>query len=82
MLKENHKTRHLREFCIYVLERDVFSRLFFKTEQQRKIVYDSYIQNIDALIEYTLENNLDQEKYFKSIKSILLKSKNVRERTR
>ena len=77
-----YQIEHTRRYCIRLLERKVFSQLVFLDKAQRDIVYDSYVQNINVMVAYVVENQLDFEKYFQDIKTILLNSKNVRERTR
>ena len=82
MLSNTPKTQHLRRYCVNVLNREVFAKVRFLTKEQRDIVYDSYVQNIDAMIEYVAVHNLNFEQYFKEIRGILLKSHYVREYTR
>ena len=82
MVPETHRTRHVKEYCVRVLNRDVFAHVRFLDKTERDIVYDSYIQNIDSLIEYAAVNGLNLDLYFREIKNILLKSANVREYTR
>ena len=77
-----HQKEHTRRYCIRLLERKVFSQLVFLDKAQRDIVYDSYVQNIGVMVAYVMENKLDFDKYFQDIKTILLNSKNVRERRR
>lgn len=82
MVPQTHRTKHVREYCVRVLNREVFAQIRFLTKTERDIVYDSYIQNIDSLIEYAAANGLNLDNYLKEIKTILLKSGNVREYTR
>lgn len=79
MFIESNRVKHTRQYCVRLLNREVFAHLRFLTKEQRDIVYDSYVQNIDTLIEYAVENNLNVDNYIKEIKAILLKAKNVRE---
>ncbi len=79
--KEQRKDQ-VAQYCIRILERHVFAQLSFLTKEDRDIVYDSYVQNIGQMIQYAVQHNIDVEQYFREIKNILLKSKNVRERTR
>jgi hypothetical protein len=79
MFIESNRVKHVRQYCVRLLNREVFAHLRFLTKEQRDIVYDSYVQNIDTLIEYAVENNLNVDNYIKEIKTILLKAKNVRE---
>ena len=78
MLRETRKTKRMRKFCVRTLELDVFGRLQFRSNHEREMFYDSYIRNLDSMIEYALVNKLDVGKYFRDIKTILLKSNNVR----
>ena len=82
MFVANHRVKHVRQYCVRILNRDVFAHLRFLTKEQRDIVYDSYVENIDSLIGYAVENNLNVDNYLKEIKTILLGTKNVRERQR
>ena len=77
-----YQKEHTRRYCIRLLKRKVFSQLVFLDKAQRDIVYDSYVQNIGVMVAYVMENKLDFDKYFQDIKTILLNSKNVRERRR
>ncbi len=82
MFVANHRVKNTRQYCVRILNRDVFAHLRFLTKEQRDIVYDSYVENIDSLIGYAVENNLNVDNYLKEIKTILLGTKNVRERQR
>ena len=79
MYKVNRRTKHLRRYCVSILNRDVFATVHFIDKEQRDILYDSYIQNLDNLIEYVAVNKLDFTEYFKSIREVLLNSEHVRE---
>lgn len=79
MTSKVHRIQHVRQYCVHVLNREVFSQIWFSSRQERDIVYDSYVQNLDALIEYATGNGINVDQYIKEIKTILLKSKNVRE---
>lgn len=79
MFVPNHRIKRTRQYCVSVLDRHVFAHLRFISKEQRDIVYDSYIDNIDSLVGYAVENNLNIDEYLKEIKTILLKAKNVRE---
>ena len=82
MLTESCRTKRMRKFCVRTLDLDVFGRLEFQSDAERDIFYDSYVQNIDALIEYAITNKLNVGKYFRNIKTILLESQNVQRRSR
>ena len=79
MFVPNHRVKRTRQYCVRVLKRDVFAHLRFVSKEQRNIIYDSYVENIDSLVGYAVENNLDIDKYLKEIRTILLRAKNVRE---
>lgn len=82
MSSKAHRKNCTRRYCVRVLDRDVFSELCFPNEHERDIVYDSYVQNIDILIEYAAKSNVSIIAYFREIKDILLQSKNIHERTK
>ena len=79
MFIPTHRVKHVRQYCVNILNKDVFAHVRFLSKEQRDIVYDSYIQNIDYMIEYAVVNNINVDEYIKEIKTILLKSKHVRE---
>ena len=82
MSHKKHKITTFRQYCEHVLREEVFGQVRFQNKRMRRIVYDSYIDNLDAMIGYVVSNNLDMRQYLTQIKTILLNSKNVRKRTR
>ena len=82
MLIESRRTKRMRKYCARTLDLDVFGRLKFRSDAERDVLYDSYMQNMDALIEYAVTKKLNIGKYFRDIKIILLESKNVQRRSR
>ena len=81
MLQETHRTDMVRQYCVRILNNDVFAQLRFLDKRQRDIVYDSYMANLDLMIEYAAINALCMKDYFREIKNILLQSEHVHERT-
>ena len=80
MLQENDKLNDIRQYCVRLLNRDVFSQVRFLDKDEREIVYNSYIDNIDAMIEYAGANKIPLYEYIRGIKPILLQSEHVKER--
>jgi len=81
MLQDTHRTQMVRQYCAHILDREVFAKVRFLDKKQRDIVYASYIENLDSMIEYAIVNKLCIGRYFKEIKNILLQSEHVHERT-
>ena len=80
MLQENDKLNCIRQYCVRLINRDVFSQVRFLDKDEREIVYNSYIDNIDSMIEYANANNIPLYEYIRGIKPILLQSEHVKER--
>ena len=80
MLQENDKLNRIRQYCVRLINRDVFSQVRFLDKDEREIIYNSYIDNIDAMIEYANANNIPLYEYIRGIKPILLQSEHVKER--
>ena len=48
----------------------------------RAIVHDSYMMNLDLMIEYAMDNHINIKDYLSELRCILLKTKNVYEKQR
>jgi len=82
MLQDSNKTRQTRQYCVRLLRWCVFPGIQFSNKDERDIVYDSYVQNIDTLVEYAATNRINIEDYIKEIRTILLKTHKSREHKR
>ncbi len=59
---------------------EIFRNLEFTDDKAKKILLASYIDNLDILLLYAREHRISQLNYICSIKEVLLRDKNVRER--
>ncbi len=58
---------------------EAFKSLYFKTAALRQITYNSYKINLAVMVEYAIQNNIDELEYIKSIRQVLLKDNSVYE---
>ena len=72
--------KRFRRYCVRILNRDVFATIRFTDKREHDIVYDSYVQNLDNLIDYAMSNKIQLDRYIREIRMILLESRDVYER--
>jgi len=72
-----YSMRDYRRYSAGILKHDVFSGLWFKDAEMREIVYDSYMMNLDPIVEYATSKHLNVKRHITEIKEILLQSKGV-----
>ena len=58
----------------------VFNTIRFDDVKMREILHDSYLANLNAMIQYAKENDMDELAYILSIRNILGGSKYTHER--
>jgi len=80
-MSNKYSIKQHRHYGACILKSDVFSGLWFKEAEMRAIVYDSYMLNMDSLIEYAATNHLELKKYLMEIKDILATTKGVYKRS-
>ena len=66
-----------KQSATWILDQYVFRKIRFLDKDMRSIVYDSYILNLDPLIQYATAKHINVEQYFKELKDILLESEHV-----
>ena len=81
-MPNKHTKEQYRQFGAYILDRKVFSKIRFLEKDMRAIVHDSYMMNLDLMIEYAMDNHINIKDYLSELRCILLKTKNVYEKQR
>ena len=78
----DNRRKNVVQYCVRLLNNEVFDKIRFKSRQERDILYDSYLQNIDELARYAMTKKIEIAEYFKEIRAILLESDSIHERAR
>jgi len=76
-MSNKRSMKQYRRYGADILNRDVFRKIRFLEKDMRTIVYDSYMLNLDPLLEYATANHLHVKEYLTEIKDILLASEHV-----
>ena len=60
----------------------VFDEVYFQDMKLKKLMQNCYLDNIESMMAYAMENNIRLRAYFFQIKQELLKVKHTHERKR
>lgn len=60
--------------------KEAFDKVWFQNYELKTLIHNSYLDNLDTLMTYAMENNIRLRDYFMGIKQELLKSPNTYER--
>ncbi len=80
-MPEKYSMKHYRHYGACILKSDVFSGLWFKDAEMRAIVYDSYMLNLEPLIQYATAHQLSLKQYLMEIKDIITTTNGVYKRS-